>query len=92
MRRPYHTIGKQGKSNAGKLAKFLSKDGQFLLPMVDLIQQCRLACEELIDVTRRAAIQAILELSAQQVAGGPRRTPGSAAGEKRSGTDDRGAG
>src|SRR5262249_14734307 len=42
-----------------------------LLPMVDLIEQCQWACDELIDVTRRAAIQAVLQLSAEQVAGGP---------------------
>jgi len=37
--------------------------------MVDLIEQCQMACDELIDVTGRAAIQAVLGLSAQQVAG-----------------------
>jgi putative transposase len=42
-----------------------------LLPMVDLIEQCHLACDELIEVTGRAAIQAVLQLSAEQVAGGP---------------------
>jgi transposase-like protein len=39
--------------------------------MVDLIEQCRLACDELIDVTGRAAIEAVLQLSASQRAGGP---------------------
>jgi hypothetical protein len=39
--------------------------------MVDLIEQCQSACDELIDVTGRAAIQAVLQLSAAQVAGGP---------------------
>src|SRR5262249_42991793 len=42
-----------------------------LLPMVDLIEQGQWACDELIDVTRRAAIQAVLQLSAEQIAGGP---------------------
>jgi hypothetical protein len=41
------------------------------MPMVDLIEQCRLACEELIDITGRAAIEAVLQLSASQAAGGP---------------------
>ena len=72
MKRNYHTIEKQGKVNARKLGEFLSKNGQQLLPMVDLIEQCRMACDELIDVAGRATIQAVLELSAQQVAG-PRR-------------------
>lgn len=71
MRKSYHTIGKQGKVNEQELVGFLARQGQFLLPMVDLIEQCRLACDELIDVTGRAAIQAVLQLSASQVAGGP---------------------
>jgi putative transposase len=71
VRRTYHTIEKKGKASARKLGEFLSKNGQFLLPMVDLIEQCRLACDELIDVAGRATVQAVLELSAQQVAGGP---------------------
>ena len=48
--------------------------------MVDLIEQCHLACDELIDVTGRAAIDAVLQLSANQAAGGPaqqgKRRPG----------------
>ncbi len=71
MRRSYHTMEKKGKASARKLGEFLSKNGQFLLPMVDLIEQCRLACDELIEVAGRATVQAVLELSAQQVAGGP---------------------
>ena len=71
MRKSYHTIEKMGKANARRLAEFLSKNGQFLLPMLDLIEQCRLACDELIDIAGRATVQAVLELSAQQVAGGP---------------------
>ena len=67
MKRSYHTIDKQGKANEKKLAEFLSKGGQLLLPMVDLIEQCQMACDELIDVAGRAAIQAVLGLSAQQV-------------------------
>jgi transposase-like protein len=71
VKKSYHTINKQGKANEQKLAEFLSRNGQLLLPMVDLIEQCQLACDELIDVTGRAAIQAVLQLSAEQTAGGP---------------------
>ncbi len=70
MKKSYHTIGKQGKTNERELTEFLSRHGQFVLPMVDLIEQCQLACDELIDVTGRAAIQAVLQLSAAQAAGG----------------------
>jgi hypothetical protein len=59
VKRSYHTIEKQGKANTRKLGEFLSKSGQLLLPMVDLIEQCRMACDELIDVAGRARIQAV---------------------------------
>ncbi len=74
MKRNYHTITKIGETNAGKLTEFLSRNGQALLPMVDLIEQSRLAVDELIDVAGRATIETVLELSAEQVAGP--RTPG----------------
>ena len=80
MKKSYHTIDKQGKASTKKLAEFLTQNGQLLLPMVDLIEHCQLACDELIDVAGRATIQAVLELSAQQVAGprqqGKRRSDG----------------
>ncbi len=74
MRRKYHTITKIGPTNARKLAEFFSRNGQALLPMVDLIEQSRLAVDELVDVAGRATIEAVLQLSAEQVAGP--RTPG----------------
>jgi len=80
VKRNYHTIDKQGKVNARKLGEFLSNNGQQLLPMVDLIEQCQVACDELIDVAGRATIQAVLALSAEQAAGGPRQQ-----GKQRSG-------
>ncbi len=47
-----------------------------MLPLVELIEQCQGAVDEVIDVTGRAAIQAVLELSAQQVTGGELAQPG----------------
>jgi len=73
LKRNYHTITKIGQANGGRLTEFLSRNGQALLPMVDLIEQSRLAVDELIDVAGRATIEAVLELSAAQVAGP--RTP-----------------
>ncbi len=73
MKRAYRTIRKQGKLNEQELASFLVKNGQGLLPMVDLIEQCQMACDELIDTTGRAAIQAVLQLSAMEAAGGPQQ-------------------
>jgi len=74
LRRSYHTLTTKGVANARRIAEFFSRNGQGLLPMVDLIEQSRLAVDELIDVTGRAAIEAVLQLSAEQVAGP--RTPG----------------
>jgi len=71
VKRAYRTVRKQGKVNEQELASFLVKNGQGLLPMVDLIEQCQVACNELIEVTGRAAIQAVLQLSAMEAAGGP---------------------
>jgi len=47
--------------------------------MVDFIEQCRMACHELIDVGARASIQAVLDLSGQQ-AGSGTPSAGQAAG------------
>ena len=74
MRRNYHSLTTKGQSNARKLAEFFSRQGQGLLPMVDLIEQSRRAVDELIDVAGRATMEAVLQLSAEQVAGP--RTPG----------------
>ncbi len=80
MQKAYRTIRKQGKANEQELASFLVKNGQSLLPMVDLIEQCQVACDQLIDMTGRAAIQAVLQLSAMEAAGGPQQQ-----GKRRSG-------
>jgi transposase-like protein len=64
-----------------QLSEFLMREGQFLLPMVKLIEQSERAIDELIDVTGRAAIEAVLELSAQEKAG--TKSPGKASGEVR---------
>jgi len=64
-----------------KLAEFLAKEGQLLLPMLDLITRTEAAVDEVIDVVGRATLEAVLLMSAQEVAG-PRH-PGKAAGEVR---------
>jgi len=66
MNRDYQIISKK---NSRELAKFLSKEGQLLLPMLELIEQAEAAVDEVIDVVGRASVEAILLLSAQQVAG-----------------------
>ena len=71
MKKAYRSIRNQGKVNEQDLARFLSSNGQFLLPMVNMVEQCRLACDDLIAMTGRATIQAVLELSAAEAAGAP---------------------
>ena len=57
------------KADSRKIAEFLSKDGQLLLPFLELICNAEQAVDELIDVAGKAAIEAVLLLSAQQLAG-----------------------
>jgi len=57
------------KTDSRKIAEFLSKDGQLLLPFLELICNAEQAVDELIDVVGKAAIEAVLLLSAQQIAG-----------------------
>lgn len=73
MKRRYHTIDNQGRANQHRLADFLTRHGQLLLPMVELIEQSRMAVDDLIDVLGRASIEAVLGLSARQVAGQPQQ-------------------
>jgi putative transposase len=57
------------RNDSRKLTEFLCQEGQFLLPIVELITGAEMAVDELIEVTGRAAIEAVLTLSAQEVAG-----------------------
>ena len=76
---PVYQIADRKDSRA--LSQYLAKNGQLLLPMVELISSAQLAVEEFMEVLGRAALEAVLELSAQQVAG-PRHQ-GKAGGEVR---------
>jgi putative transposase len=67
MQRQSYQIAK--KADSRKIAEFLSKDGQLLLPFLELICNTERAVDELIDVAGKAAIEAVLLLSAQQLAG-----------------------
>jgi hypothetical protein len=73
VKRSYHTIDKQGNVGERKLAEFLVHNGQALLPMMELIEQSRMAIDELIQVMGRASVEAVLGLSARQVAGEPQQ-------------------
>jgi putative transposase len=86
VRRNYHTIDKQGKVGDRKLTEFLVRNGQALLPMMELIEHSRMAIDELIDVMGRASIEAVLELSAAQIAGPSQQGKARAADLVRHGT------
>ena len=57
------------RKDSRALAQFLSGEGQALLPMLKLIEQAEMAVDELIDVAGRATIEAVLTISAQELAG-----------------------
>ncbi len=52
-----------------KVVEFFVRNGQFLLPMVELIEESSQAVDELIDVVGRSAVEAVLQLSAQEITG-----------------------
>jgi putative transposase len=70
VKKNYQVISRQDRR---ALTHWLTKNGQGLLPLVELVKGAEIALEELIDVTGRATIEAVLELSALQVAGEPQR-------------------
>jgi transposase-like protein len=74
----YQVVSKEDRA---KLAEFLAKEGQQLLPLVDLVEQSRLAIDEMVDVMGQAVVEAVLSLSAISVAG--ERHQGQAGGEVR---------
>ena len=75
-KRDYHIVD---KADSKKLTEFLCKEGQLLLPLVEPITETEMALDELIDITGRAAIEAVLTLSAQELAGA--KHPGKKAGD-----------
>jgi putative transposase len=81
VRRNYHVVSRQGKLGERQLAEFFRHSGQQLLPMVELIEQCRLAVDEVIEVLGRKTIETILEVSAARIAGP--RAQGQAGGDVR---------
>ena len=66
MKRSYEVTDRTDKRS---LAEFLKGEGQFLLPMVGLVEQAELAIDQVMEVMGRATIEAVLEMSAEGVAG-----------------------
>ena len=58
-----------GLPESKAIAGLLAKDGQLILPLLDLVKQAQCAIDDLVDVMGRATIEAVLAMSAQQLAG-----------------------
>ncbi len=56
MERAYQVIDRQ---DSRALAEFLSREGRVLLLMLNLIEETKMAVDELIDVAGRATIEAV---------------------------------
>ena len=52
-----------------ELADYLVSNGQMLIPMVELIEQSRISIDRFIDLFSKAAIEAVLQLSADKISG-----------------------
>jgi len=75
MSERYHVVSTQDSPStldSKALAGLLARDGQLLLPMLDLIENAQVAIDDLIDVMGRATIEAVLLMSAAGLAG-PKR-------------------
>jgi len=59
-----------GLPDSQVIAGLLAKDGPLILPLLDLVEQAQCALDDLVDVMGRATIEAVLAMSAQQLAGG----------------------
>lgn len=75
MTEHYHVFDQQDSPSldSAALASFLAKDGQLLLPMLNLIETAQGAIDDLIDVMGRTSIEAVLLMSAQHIAGTPKQ-------------------
>lgn len=79
MKENYHVIDCKGKGAERTLAAFCRANGQILLPLVELVEQARLALDTVVEQVSQQTIETILQLSAEQIAGP--RTPGRSHGE-----------
>jgi putative transposase len=74
MKRTYQIAWAKTSEGRKRLAQFLAREGQlWMLPMLELIETGECVVDELIDVVGRAAVEAILVMSAERVAGPPQQ-------------------
>jgi putative transposase len=66
VRREYQVVGRKGSA---ALRQFLAREGAALVPMMELLEAGQLAVEELVGEMGKAALEAVLLISAEEVAG-----------------------
>jgi len=81
VKKTYHIVNREEQTAAAAVEQFAKSNGQFLLPLLELVTQARVAVDEVISSVGRKTIETILLLSAEQVAGA--RTPGKQSGDIR---------
>jgi putative transposase len=79
VKQTYHIVRRDARASATIVEEFTRANGQFLLPLVELITEARVAVDRVIDEVGRKTIETVLTLSAEQVAGP--RTPGKTSGD-----------
>lgn len=79
MKKTYHIVNRDEQTAAAAVEQFAKSNGQFLLPLLELVTEARVAVDEVISSVGRKTIETILLLSAEEVAGA--RTPGKASGD-----------
>ena len=63
MTKSYQIVSPPGSSptlDPQRIAELLAKDGQLILPLLDLLESAQCALDDLIDVMGRATIEAVL--------------------------------
>lgn len=81
----YRVAGREEALRSSELAGMLAKDGQVLAPMLELITSGKAVVDQAIDLMGRATIEAVLRISAAQVAGQPHQGKRSSRGITRHG-------
>ena len=81
MKKTYHIMTRAAKESAAVIEQFCQSNGQILLPIVNLLESASQVVETVLHEIQMHSLEAILALSAEQVAGA--RTPGKAKGEIR---------
>jgi putative transposase len=81
VKKPYHIVTRAARESAAVIEQFCQTNGQILLPIVHLIESASQVVETVLHEIQVHSLEAILMLSAEQLAGA--RTPGKASGDIR---------